>query len=108
MLFSGNTQTLDLRENVLELKFDSQSSKVNVFNKEALTELGDVVTLLEQHKDAAGLIVGSAKSGFIVGADITEFLDYFSAPDKELGDMLTRVKRWNGCVPVLSSVHRQL
>jgi len=91
MLFSGNTQTLELRENVLELIFNSQSSKVNVLNKEALQELGDVVALLEQHKEASGLIISSAKSSFIVGADITEFLGYFSAPDKELGDMLIRV-----------------
>jgi len=91
MLFSGNTQTLDLRDNVLALTFDSQSSKVNVLNKEALSELGDVVALLEQQKNAEGLVISSAKSSFIVGADITEFLDYFSAPDKELGDMLVRV-----------------
>ncbi len=91
MLFSGNTQNLNLRDNALELSFDSQSSKVNVLNKEALAELGDVVDLLEQNKDAAGLVISSAKSSFIVGADITEFLGYFSAPEKELGDMLNRV-----------------
>ena len=91
MLFSGNTQTLNLRENVLELCFDSQASKVNVLNKEALAELGEVVTLLEQQKDASALVISSAKSSFIVGADITEFLGYFSAPDKELAAMLDRV-----------------
>ncbi len=91
MLFSGSTQSLSLSENVLELVFDSQQAKVNVLNKEALAELGDVVALLEQHKDANALVISSAKSSFIVGADITEFLDYFSAPDKELGDMLNQV-----------------
>ena len=91
MLFSGNTQTLKLQENVLELCFDSKESKVNVLNKEALSELGEVVALLEKQKDAQALVVSSAKSSFIVGADITEFLDYFSAPDKELAAMLDRV-----------------
>lgn len=91
MLFSGNTQTLNLSENVLELSFDSKAGKVNVLNKEALAELGEVLTLLEKHKDAAALVLSSAKSSFIVGADITEFLGYFSAPDKELASMLDRV-----------------
>lgn len=91
MLFTGNTQTLSLRENTLELIFDSQSSKVNVLNKEALAELGEVVEILEKHKDASALVLSSAKSSFIVGADITEFLEYFSAPDKELASMLDRV-----------------
>ena len=93
MLFSGNTQQLSLRENVLDLCFDSQQGKVNVLNKEALAELADVVNLLEQQKDVAGLVIRSAKSSFIVGADITEFLGYFSAPDKELADMLDGVNR---------------
>jgi len=91
MLYSGNTQSLSLSENVLELSFDSRQAKVNVLNKEALSELGEVVDLLEQQKDAKALIISSAKSSFIVGADITEFLDYFSAPEKELADMLDRV-----------------
>ncbi len=91
MLFSGNTQNLSLRGKTLELTFDSQQGKVNVLNKEALSELGEVIALLEKQKDAAALVISSAKSSFIVGADITEFLDYFSAPEKELASMLDRV-----------------
>jgi len=91
MLFSGHTQTLNLRENVLELSFDAQGSKINVLNKQALAELNEVVALLEKHSDASALVVSSAKSSFIVGADITEFLDYFSAPEQELASMLNRV-----------------
>jgi len=91
MLFSGNTQKLNLRDNTLELSFDSQASKVNVLNKEALAELGEVVALLEKQKDASALIMSSSKSSFIVGADITEFLGYFSEPDQELMNMLNRV-----------------
>lgn len=91
MLFSGNTMTVGKRDNTLELIFDNKNSKVNVLNREALNELAEAVTVLEQQTDATGLTMSSAKSGFIVGADITEFLGYFSAPDKELGDMLVRV-----------------
>jgi len=91
MLFSGNTLSLEQRDNTLELVFDSKAGKVNVLNREALSELGEVVPLLEKHKDANGLILRSAKSAFIVGADITEFLGYFSEPDQMLRDMLDRV-----------------
>jgi len=92
MLFTGNTQKLSLRDNVLELCFDSQAGKVNVLNREALTELGDVIDLLEKQKDVSGLILTSAKpTGFIVGADITEFLGYFSEPDNVLREMVDRV-----------------
>ncbi len=91
MLFTGNTQKLSLRDNVLELCFDSQDGKVNVLNRQALTELGEVIDLLEKQKDVAGLVLSSAKpSGFIVGADITEFLGYFSEPDNVLREMIDR------------------
>ncbi len=91
MLFSGSVFKLTRDNNVLELCFDNQEGKVNVFNREALSEFGDVLTIIEKESDVAGLIMTSGKSVFVAGADITEFLGYFAAPDKVLHDMLDDV-----------------
>ncbi len=91
MLFSGNAFTLEKKASTLELCFDSKSDKMNVLNRAALAELGELLPILEAQTDADGLIIISGKSAFIAGADITEFLGYFSAPDAELASMLDNV-----------------
>lgn len=91
MLFSGTTFKLTRDNDILELCFDSQNEKVNIFNRNALKEFGEVLPFIEKEADAHGLVMTSGKSVFIVGADITEFLDYFSAPDEVLSTMLDEV-----------------
>lgn len=91
MLFSGQAFQLSDHDGVLELCFDSQNEKVNVFNKIALKEFGDVLKVIESQTKAKGLVMTSAKSVFVAGADITEFLDYFEQPDEVLRTMLNEV-----------------
>jgi len=91
MLFSGQAFQLSDHDGVLELCFDSQNEKVNVFNKIALKEFGDVLKVIESQTTAKGLVMTSAKSVFVAGADITEFLDYFEQPDEVLRTMLNEV-----------------
>jgi len=91
MLFSGNAFKLTRDGDILELCFDSENEKVNVFNRKALKEFGDVIAVAEAESDVAGLVMTSSKSTFIVGADITEFLSYFASPDEVLGTMLIEV-----------------
>jgi len=91
MLFSGTAFKLTRDNDILELCFDSQNEKVNVFNRSALKEFGEVLSVVEKEADAHGLVLSSGKSVFIAGADITEFLDYFSAPDEVLATMLDEV-----------------
>ncbi len=91
MLYSGEAFTLEKQGKVLELCFDSKTDKMNVLNRAALAELGEVLPILAKQADADGLMIVSGKSAFIAGADITEFLGYFSAPDAELAKMLDEV-----------------
>jgi 3-hydroxyacyl-CoA dehydrogenase/enoyl-CoA hydratase/3-hydroxybutyryl-CoA epimerase/enoyl-CoA isomerase len=91
MLYAGKVFSLTREQDVLELKFDSQTDKLNVFNRHALDELDKAVAEAEKQESVNGLIITSGKSSFIAGADITEFLVYFSESDEQLLAMLNRV-----------------
>lgn len=53
---------------------DQAESGSNTLSSEVLGELDELVALLEQHDALRGVVIKSAKaSGFILGADITEF-----------------------------------
>ena len=68
MLFSGQAFQLTDHNGVLELCFDSQNEKVNVFNRTALSELAEVLNVIESQLSARGLVMTSAKSVFVAGA----------------------------------------
>ncbi|MFK7891594.1 MAG: fatty acid oxidation complex subunit alpha FadB [Granulosicoccus sp.] len=91
MIHSGPAFKLSRDGSVLKLCFDRDDEKVNVFNRSALAEFGEVLALLEKEQDVTGLVMSSGKPAFIVGADITEFLGYFAAPDEVLKNMLDDV-----------------
>ena len=91
MLHAGPAFKLSREQNVLELCFDTQEGKVNVFNRAALKDFGDVLAVIEAQSDVQGLYMTSGKSVFVAGADITEFLGYFAAPDGVLRGMLDEV-----------------
>lgn len=91
MLFSGTAFKLTRDNNILDLCFDAEDGKVNVFNRAALSEFGEVLSVIEKETDVVGLVLTSAKSVFVAGADITEFLGYFASPDEVLETMLTEV-----------------
>ena len=91
MLFTGTAFKLTRENDVLELCFDSENSKVNVFNRHALSEFGDALAVIEKEANVAGLIMTSTKTVFIAGADINEFLGYFAAEDTVLSSMLDEV-----------------
>ncbi len=85
MIFKGQCITIDKQQsNIAVLTFNHASSSVNKFNRQTLQELYDCVRALKTQKDIQGLLVTSAKKDFIVGADITEFHDYFDKVDEEL------------------------
>ncbi|MGJ8689355.1 MAG: fatty acid oxidation complex subunit alpha FadB [Gammaproteobacteria bacterium] len=83
-IFSGAAITLNkLQSGIFHLCFDAQGAPVNKFDQATLTELGQVLDLLAESK-VRGLICSSAKSSFIVGADIAEFTGLFARPEAEL------------------------
>jgi len=53
-------------------------------NANALKELNEAIDVVTKQSGVDGLILSSGKSGFVAGADITEFLMYFKEPDEKL------------------------
>ena len=88
MLHAGPAFKLSKEQNILELCFDTEDGKVNVFNRAALKDFDDVLAVIEAQSDVQGLYMTSTKSVFVAGADITEFLEYFASPDEVLRTML--------------------
>ncbi|MGB0450175.1 MAG: enoyl-CoA hydratase-related protein, partial [Porticoccaceae bacterium] len=79
-MYQGKTLSLAQIENgFVELNFNNQTGSVNKFNQQTLAELREAVDILKTCADIRGLLLTSSKSVFIVGADITEFKQMFSA-----------------------------
>lgn len=93
MMYSGKALSVEvLPSGVAKLTFDLEGSSVNKFNQQTLRELQEAVTEL-QGSDAVGLIISSNKSGFIVGADITEFTGMFSEPEDQIMNWLVEANQ---------------
>lgn len=72
-LYQGKSIELELGEDgIANLIFNAEGS-VNKFDSQTVTELKEAVTIAKDNTDIRGMMVTSAKSVFIVGADITEF-----------------------------------
>lgn len=85
MIYEGKAITVTaLDSGIVELKFDLKGESVNKFNRLTLTELRAAVEAIKADASIKGVLVSSAKDVFIVGADITEFVDNFKLPDAEL------------------------
>ena len=88
MIYQGKALTVDLLPSrIAHLVFDLEGSSVNKFNQQTLEELQAAVAKL-QNTNIEGVIFSSAKSAFIVGADITEFIAKFSESEDQIMDWL--------------------
>ncbi|MBD3586073.1 fatty acid oxidation complex subunit alpha FadB [Salinimonas sp. HHU 13199] len=84
MIYEGKSLAVKLLDDgFAELVFDAQGS-VNKFDRQTVNELDEATAALKDRSDVQGVLVRSAKSTFIVGADITEFTELFSAPEDEV------------------------
>lgn len=84
MKYEGQAiQTVPLDGGFVELRFDLKGDSVNKFNALTMGELREVVEGLTK-APPKGLLVTSGKDVFIVGADVTEFLDHFQKSEEEL------------------------
>lgn len=85
MIYEGKAITVKaLESGIVELKFDLKGESVNKFNRLTLNELRQAVDAIQADASVKGVIVSSGKDVFIVGADITEFVDNFKLPEAEL------------------------
>ena len=84
MIYQGETLTVSyLEDGIAELRFDAPGS-VNKLDRATLLSLSEAIAALQQQADLKGLILTSGKDAFIVGADITEFLELFDLPQEDL------------------------
>ncbi|MFT6389496.1 MAG: 3-hydroxyacyl-CoA dehydrogenase/enoyl-CoA hydratase/3-hydroxybutyryl-CoA epimerase [Cellvibrionaceae bacterium] len=96
MLYQGKNLSVTLHSNdcaehfFAELCFDAADSSVNIFNSQTVKELSAALDSLEskQASDVKGLLITSAKEGFIAGADISEFAPRFSEGESGIVDIL--------------------
>ncbi len=85
MIYEGKAITVKaLESGIVELQFDLKGESVNKFNRLTLSELRQAVDAIKADASVKGVIVSSGKDVFIVGADITEFVDNFKMADEEL------------------------
>lgn len=84
-MYKGNAINVTrLEADIAHLCFDLQGAPVNKFDRATLGELEQAISVLAQDGSVQGLICSSAKSSFIVGADIAEFTGQFKLPKAEL------------------------
>ncbi|WP_444945308.1 fatty acid oxidation complex subunit alpha FadB [Microbulbifer sp. VTAC004] len=91
MLFSGKALTVQMLDNgIAELKFDLQGESVNKFNRQTVSEFSQALDAIEAADGIKGVLLTSGKGVFIVGADITEFGDAFSAGAEGVADLMNQ------------------
>nr|WP_174506877.1 fatty acid oxidation complex subunit alpha FadB [Acinetobacter sp. Marseille-Q1620] len=85
MIHAGNAITVQmLSDGIAEFRFDLQGESVNKFNRETLEDFKAAIAAVKADSSIKGLIVTSAKSTFIVGADITEFGENFAKGEQTI------------------------
>ena len=70
------------RQGLAWLTFDKQGESANTFSRDALEQLSSILAEIKA-SNPKGLVIRSAKEGFIAGADVEEFTR-FKSPDEAL------------------------
>jgi 3-hydroxyacyl-CoA dehydrogenase/enoyl-CoA hydratase/3-hydroxybutyryl-CoA epimerase/enoyl-CoA isomerase len=84
-MFEGQSIRLQmLGEGIAELCFDRRGEAINKLDVPTVNELGAATDELARQAGLRGVLVTSAKSGFIVGADIFEFAGLFARPGPQI------------------------
>ena len=86
MILQTDALAVEVRNGgVAHLVFDFKNSSVNKFSYKVLSDLKKATNVILDHSTSIkAVVVSSAKPTFIVGADITEFLDLFALPENEI------------------------
>lgn len=93
MIYAGSSLKVNfLQDGIAEVVFDAQGS-VNKFDRQTVTELAEATEALKNTAAVKGVLVRSAKSTFIVGADITEFTALFDMPEAEVLTWVARTSQ---------------
>jgi len=85
MKYDGQSiQVQTIENDIVDIVFNAKKGSVNKFDAKTLKELENIINEVKADKKVKGLMIRSEKSTFIVGADITEFLEYFKMPEEKL------------------------
>lgn len=86
MIYEGQAiKVLPLEKGMVEIRIDLVEASVNKFSQSVLADLGQALEAIQVRSDVRGVLLSSGKPDvFVVGADITEFVDFFQRPDEEL------------------------
>lgn len=96
MLFDAQAFTLREQDSIAILTLDLKDQSVNKLTRQTIIDLEEVFDLIKNNDALKGLVVCSAKSDFIVGADITEFLSQFNEPHESIvSDLMNTHKIFN-------------
>ncbi|AOS97666.1 Fatty acid oxidation complex subunit alpha [Microbulbifer aggregans] len=91
MLFSGKALSVQMLDSgIAELNFDLKDESVNKFNRLTVSEFSQALDAIEAADGVKGVLLTSGKGVFIVGADITEFGDAFSAGPEGVADLMNK------------------
>jgi len=94
MIYEGKAIRVQaLGDGIVEMLFDLEGDTVNKFNRLTLNEFRQAVDALRADASVKGVLVASGKGMFIVGADITEFIELFRAPAEELHGWCLEINR---------------
>ena len=84
MIFKGQTLTVTMEDNGIgHFVFDAPGS-VNKFDQQTIQECKEAAAAINAEPNIKGVLFKSAKPMFIVGADITEFLETFKNDEETL------------------------
>ncbi len=99
MSYSGQAFRLEkLPNDILKVVFDIKDQSTNVFNAMSLKELGEILEEIKKETSTKGLLFTSGKpSGFVFGADVTEFLDHFKKTEEQMKSWIAGINKiFNG------------
>ncbi len=93
MIFEGKSLSVTLTDDsIAELVFDAQGS-VNKFDRQTVEELDKATQAIASTDGVKGVLVRSAKSTFIVGADITEFTPLFEMAPEDILEWVAKTSQ---------------
>jgi len=110
--FSDTTHlsVTSLDAGLVEVRLDRQNDPINKLDPETVAELDRVTAWLRSASDVRGVLLSSAKSAFLAGADIGIFVGLFEQPEAaivefitNIRDVLTRVEDLQ--VPVVAAIN---
>lgn len=85
MLMHGRSiRVQSVAEGIYDVVFDRENDAINKFDQATLDELQQAVNKLQALDKLQGVVFSSTKDAFIVGADINEFMQMFSASEEEI------------------------